>query len=123
MYKKGKFSAIEEQQLNDAIQAYKEVGLAAPKTRTLLITTLPRKTGSMTRVLMILCLLKMRRRRIMRSGLRLVRVQLPAGVPSLILSQPPPYLCGPSLPFIIMSVGPITPFEHKASGCLRKMHC
>ena len=38
VYKKGKFSAIEEQQLADAIQAYKEVGSATPNVRVLLIT-------------------------------------------------------------------------------------
>jgi hypothetical protein len=35
VYKKGKFSAIEEQQLTGAIQAYKKVGLAALKARML----------------------------------------------------------------------------------------
>ncbi len=33
VYKKGKFSAIEEQQLSNAIQAYKEVRLATSKAK------------------------------------------------------------------------------------------
>ena len=79
MYKKGKFSAIEEQQLADAIQAYKEVGPPL-KARTLLITTVPRKTALMTRVSLILYLRKMGQRRIMRFGLHLVRAQLLVGI-------------------------------------------
>ena len=39
MYKKGKFSAIEEQQLSDAIQAYKEVSSATSKAKLPLINT------------------------------------------------------------------------------------
>jgi hypothetical protein len=37
VYKKGKFSAIEEQQLSDAIQAYKEVRSATSEARLPLI--------------------------------------------------------------------------------------
>jgi hypothetical protein len=33
VYKKGKFSAIEDQQLSNAIQAYKEVRLATSKAK------------------------------------------------------------------------------------------
>jgi hypothetical protein len=123
VYKKGKFSAIEEQQLSDAIQTYKEVRSATSKAKLPLINTLLRKTGLMTRVSLILCLLKMTKRRIPRSGPRLVRTRLPTRVPILILSQPLPYLCGLSLPSIITSEGSTTLFGHKANGCLRKMHC
>jgi hypothetical protein len=37
VYKKGKFSAIEEQQLLNAIQVYKEVGPVTPHARLSLI--------------------------------------------------------------------------------------
>ena len=123
VYKKGKFSAIEEQQLSDAIQAYKEVRSVPSKAKLPLISTLLRKTGLMTRVSLILCLLKTTKRRIPHSGLRLVRTRLPTRVPILMLSQPLPCLCGLSSPSIITSEGSTTPFGHKANGCLRKMHC
>ena len=86
MYKKGKFSAIEMQQLSNAIQAYKDVRLATSKAKLPLTNKMLRKTGLMTRVSLILCLLKMTKRRIPRSGLRSVRTQLQLGAQSNIIT-------------------------------------
>jgi hypothetical protein len=43
VYKKGKFSTIEEQQLSNAIQMYKEVGTVTPQAGISLIDTYPGK--------------------------------------------------------------------------------
>ena len=76
LYKKGKFSAIEEQQLSDAIQAYKEVGPFIPSNRDTVDSIISRKIRSTTQVSQILCLQEMERRRITHSGLLSVRTQL-----------------------------------------------
>jgi hypothetical protein len=85
LYKKGKFSAIEEQQLADAIKAYKEVGLVASEVKILLMAILHRRIRLTTRGFSILCLPKKGGRGTMRFGLPSVRASSPLRVHSLIV--------------------------------------
>jgi hypothetical protein len=73
VYKKGKFSAIEEQQLSDAIKAYKEVSPVSSQVKMPLMAILGRHTRWTTRRFTSFYLPNARRRRAMHFGLPSVR--------------------------------------------------
>jgi hypothetical protein len=73
VYKKGKFSAIEEQQLSDAIKAYKEVSTVSSQVKIPLMAILGRHTRLTTRRFTSFCLPNAGRRRAIHFGLPSVR--------------------------------------------------